>query len=117
MKVLGFHEFAALPEGTIFSYFKPMVCEGLCRKGKTLHRGGDEGGEPCDFFECSLVPTCWNGEPPTVDSVESRWGIFDFDQQFAVFDDEDVAVLCQLLGEAERGGGEQGDDRLGPVGG
>lgn len=105
MKVVGFDEFAALPEGTIFSYYKPCICEGLYRKGETLYRekidptSGLSG--PFDFFECSLVPMCWNGEPPIADDINSRWGMYDFDQQFAVFEEKDLAVLRELLGDTE----------------
>lgn len=94
MKVMGFEEFAVLPPGTIFSYFEPMVVDGLFRKGDTILHDG----KPGDYFEGFLTAQCWNGEPPTVDDIESRWGAFDYSQQYAVYEPEDIATLCRMLG-------------------
>lgn len=93
MKILNFKEFCALPEGSIFSYYEPAICTGLHRKGRTI----SWDGEPRDFFEAHLVPQCWNGEHPAVDNVESRWGLYDEEQLFAVLEDDDIQAIRDML--------------------
>lgn len=93
MKILNFSEFAALPPGAIFSYYEPAICTGLHRKGDTISY--DSG--PKDFFEAHLWPQCWNGEHPTVDNIESRWGMYEYDQLFAVCEPSDVAAIITML--------------------
>ena len=95
MKIASFDEFAALPEGAIFSFYEPRICEGLYRKGATI---SFDGG-PKDFFYGCLVAQCWNGEPPTVDDIQSRWGAFDYEQQFAIYEPDDIACLVRMLTE------------------
>lgn len=93
MKILNFEDFCALPEGAIFSYYEPSICTGLCRKGRTiLHQG-----KPIDFFETYLWPQCWNGDAPIVDDIESRWGEFQYDQLFAVLEENDIQVIRNML--------------------
>ena len=94
MKVIGFKEFAAMPAGTVFSYFVPMMCEGLYVKGDTICHHG----KPADYFEESLVADCWNGDQPTVGDGGSRWGMFDYDLQYAIYEPEDVKNLVSMLG-------------------
>ena len=93
MKVTDFLEFCALPEGTIFSYYCPGNCSGLFRKGETIFHDGS----PIDFFETSIVPSCWNGDPPTVDRLMTRWGLYEYDQKFAVLEAPDIQVAQSLL--------------------
>lgn len=100
MKIMDFFEFAALPKGTLFSYYDEDLIRtsGLYAKGETLSYGheGDTPG-PRDFFLIPLVPGCYNGETPVLDGIMERWGLFDFDQKFAVLEDADVAVLQGLV--------------------
>jgi hypothetical protein len=95
MLILNFDKFAALPAGAIFSFYEPAVCQGLYRKEDTLFR---DTGEPRDFFLESLVPNCWNGEHPSIGEGTFRWGAYDFDQLFAVFEEEDLKCLRELAG-------------------
>jgi hypothetical protein len=101
MKILTFDEFAALPPGTLFSYYEPTICIGLYRKGETLLNSsspGDNINLPFDYFETSLVPICWNGqEPPTLEGVETRWGEYEDGQLYAVFEPADIETLRSLL--------------------
>lgn len=94
MRIVGFDEFCSLPEGTVFSYWEPCVTTGLYRRGSVI---SDEGG-PRDFFKASLRAESYNGEHPIVDLIESRWGDFDYDQQFAIYDRDDIALIAQGLG-------------------
>jgi len=94
MKILTFKDFCALPDGAIFSYYEPAICTGLHRKGRTILHDG----KPRDFFEAHLVPQCWNGEHPTVDKVESRWGLYEEEQLFAVLVESDIQTIREMLG-------------------
>lgn len=94
MKIIGFKEFTALPEGTIYSYYEPHHCYGLFRKGQTIM--GD-GGKPIDYFEADLVPSAMNLDPMAVDGMEGRWGLYEYDQLYCVFEAADVAALKSLL--------------------
>jgi hypothetical protein len=96
MRIVDFATFCSLPEGTIFSYWKPCITSGLYRRGEVITFDGG----PKDFYEASLKAESINGEPPKVDLTESRWGLFDYDQQFAVYDDEDIYEIVYGLGIA-----------------
>ncbi len=94
MRIVNFHEFCGLPDGTVFSYWEPCIVSGLYRRGSVI--SGDVG--PIDFFEASLIAVSWNGEFPVCDLVESRWGMFDHDQLFLVYEPQDIAVIAYGLG-------------------
>lgn len=94
MKIIGFEDFAASPVGTIFSYYEPAICNGLYRKGETLRDGG---GDTIDFFESTIMAACWNGEHPVVDDIQCRWGMYDFSQQFAVYEPKDIEAMVAML--------------------
>ena len=100
MRIVGFEEFCSLPEGTVFSYWEPCQASGLYRRGEVI---SFDGG-PRDFYEASLKAESYNGEPPVVGLIESRWGLFEYDQQFLVYDKDDIAVIAEGLGitRAER---------------
>ena len=99
MKILTFDEFAALPAGTLFSYYEPTICTGLYRKGNTLLGGTPlDQGQPFDYFETSLIPISWNGEnPPTLEATETRWGEYETGQLYAVLEPADIETLRSLI--------------------
>lgn len=88
MRIVSLEDFLNLPSGTIYSEYEPAVCTGLYRKGESL-----DG----DFFCSSLIAECLNGDHPTVDGVQSRWGRFAFSAQFVVYDQEDIETIRSLL--------------------
>lgn len=94
MRIVNFHEFCGLPDGTVFSYWDPCVVEGLYRRGSVI--SFDAG--PKDFYESSLIAASWNCEFPVCDLVESRWGMFNYDQLFLVYEQQDIAVIAEGLG-------------------
>jgi hypothetical protein len=94
MQIVGFEEFCGLPEGTVFSYWEPCLTSGLYRRGKVI----SFDGEPQDFYEASLKAESYNGEFPDVDLTESRWGLYEYDQQFVVYDQDDIQVIARGLG-------------------
>jgi len=94
MKITSFKEFAELPEGTVYSYFEPFITRGLMRKGETIY--SEE--RPIDFFFASIQAECEMMEPPAVDTIEGRWGLFDDEQLFAVYEPEDIAAMARMMG-------------------
>jgi hypothetical protein len=104
MKIVSFPEFAKLPVGTIYSYYEPCVCRGLMSKGDTIYdiAGDVRGGEnnPIDFFEQSLTGECWNGDDPIVDEGWSRWGLFERDAQFAIYELDDLELIKSQVEKA-----------------
>ena len=107
MRIVSFDEFVKLPPGTIFSYYEPMVLRGLYRKGESIN-GTSES--PTDYFECSIIPDC--GEfsdcmlvaggqsvhpSPAVEMIEGRWGTFDNEQLYGVYDEPDVEKIIEIL--------------------
>ena len=103
MKVVDFKTFCSLPDGAVFSYWQPCVGDGLHVRREVIY----SKGEPIDFFESSCLPQCdWNEStrlsdpdlPPVLDDIMGRWGIFDYDQLFAVYEADDLRRLGQMLG-------------------
>jgi hypothetical protein len=107
MRIVGFEEFCSLPEGTVFSYWEPCQASGLYRRGEVI----SFDGAPRDFYEASLKAKSCNGEPPVVDLIESRWGLFEYEQQFLVYDKDDIAVIAEGLGIARAEHAESGATR------
>lgn len=109
MKVCDFDAFAALPPGTVYSYWTPAVAAGLFVKGFTIR---DDRGEPGvvkaqDFYERPLLPHPRDAHDlsPALPEWECRWGMFDYDQLFAVYEDADLAELAEAIAEARKDGG------------
>lgn len=108
MKVCTFGQFAALPSGTIFSYWTPQVADGLYWKGETLYQD-DEKTDPFDYYEMELFPTPkahWEkrylGEEgdPVFALTECRWALYEFDRLYAVYEKDDVERLIGVLQES-----------------
>src|SRR5262245_48431229 len=97
MKIVNFDELVKLPKGTIYSDYEPCVCDGLFRFESVIEY---EGG-PKDFFYTSLIGQCDNGEAPVVDDVMSRWGLFDYNAQFAVYEKADLTLIKSMISAAQ----------------
>lgn len=95
MKILNFDAFIQMPPGTIYSEYEPNYCRGLFRKGDNVP---SHDGPIGDFFSASIEAECVNGDHPTVEHIESRWGLFDYNAQFAVYEPEDIATIKAMLG-------------------
>lgn len=108
MTLLTFEEFAILcPPGTIFSFADPMSPDnrrGLYRKVETL----SYEDKPSDFTYIDLLPQSdWSGSPydydPETYSLQfepcdlHRWGEYDYDIKYIVFDAEDLEKLKNAL--------------------
>mgnify|MGYP006367546045 FL=1 len=94
MRIVNFHEFCGLPDGTVFSYWEPCIVSGLYRRGSVIQ--GVDG--PLDFFEATRVAASCGGEFPVCELVEARWGMFDREQLFLVYEPQDIAVIADGLG-------------------
>ena len=102
MKLITFDEFVKLPEGTIFSYYYPVIFVGLWKKGETIYFKEDEMNDPTDYFQISLLPGYWSNPPKNENEVISvgikeRWGEYDYSQKYCVYEKEDIETLKSLL--------------------
>lgn len=93
MKILKFKDFVQLPKNTIFSYYEPSVTRGLYIKGDSIVIDH----EYIDYFEQNLIPEKLFNETFEID-IKSRWGEFDFDQEYVVFETKDIENLKTFLG-------------------
>jgi hypothetical protein len=101
MNIINFKEFAAMPEGTIYSYFKPAIVDGLCRKGENII----SEGEVIDYFTTSLIADVQVEEPPKNKGDEwnienglcGRWALYEYDQQYLIYEAEDIKAITFLL--------------------
>ncbi len=82
MKEINLKEFIQLPSGTIYTQWGP-----ICLKGDSISED--------DFFYDQLTPTMTVNKD--FDMGTSRWGEFDDEAIFIVYDKEDVKELvCKL---------------------
>lgn len=102
MKVCTWAEFAALPAGTIFSFWEPAYATGLHVKGETWDSAE---GKPIDFLIRDLLPVPQDANlgslNPNLDQDYGRWGMFQFDQLFAVYKSDDLDALHVAILEAK----------------
>lgn len=109
MRVVSLQEFVKLPAGTIYSgyascgldskYSFPTEINGLFKKGETIgHPESDGPHGPADFFYQPLLAFVdYNSEIPEVDTTLTRWGEFDHEAQFAVYEESDIAAIKEAL--------------------
>jgi len=108
MKIVDWKTFVDMPENTLFSKWEPCVFGELCIKGESL------GNPPIDFYvqyisdpvdfdnSSDYVDMCHaaaqNGDslPIDLDCVQ-RDALFDQDQLFAVWEQDDVKLLIERL--------------------
>lgn len=96
MRVVCFEDFCNLPDGTIFSFWEPCVAEGLYRREEVLY---DDSGHRIDFWMMSLIAESdAHGSGPAVCVDQFRWGMYEYDQKFAIYEKEDLGKLAWALG-------------------
>jgi hypothetical protein len=99
MRIVNFEEFVKLPVGTVYSYWEPEIATGLYRRGDICH---DTNGKPIDFYESNLI--AWKyyygsrDTAPFVDLTPGRWGLYDYDQLFVIYEEADIAKIAEGLG-------------------
>lgn len=111
MKIVDRQTFLAMPAGTVFSTYEPVIFGPLMIKGETIHGGS---GKAIDFFEQQIADAvecddsgefmdvleaarCDGGSFRMDLETESREGLFDDDQLYAVWEKDDLVSLIKRL--------------------
>jgi hypothetical protein len=96
MRTVKLKELCKLPEATIFSVWDPNCVFGLYYKHETLKC---DDGEPNDFFYSNLLAEYDSeSDKPTVDCTSfSRWGTMDDGEEFIIYEESDLNVMCDEL--------------------
>jgi hypothetical protein len=101
MRILNWLDFADLPEGTLFRKYEPDCFEGLCIKGSTINHDGI----PADFFLTYLDNhdgyAHQEGRFKFDYDIQGRDALFDKNQLFAVYEDDDINHLIKVLSLAK----------------
>lgn len=103
MKIVGLQELGALPEGTIYSDYEPAIVEGLYRFHSPIRH--EAGGKVNDFFYTNLIAIVdlqqRHEQPETAGlclaDALTRWGLFEDDAQFLVYEAADLHHLVEHL--------------------
>lgn len=104
MKIVKLKEFLALPQGTIFAKYEPRTIGELQIKGESL----DHDDFYCADFSCieandsgelddRLENMENNGGEYPLQVIEGRDGLYEKDQLFMVYDNNDVALIIKHL--------------------
>jgi len=105
MKIVNLEAFRLLPPGTLYSKYKPCTFDGLMIKGQTWEHdfiyqdliGNIECTDSGDFCN-KLDEALENSKSLGLDfDCMSRDGLFDEDQLFAIYEDEDVKGLIKRI--------------------
>lgn len=102
-KLHTFREFTALPPGAIFSTSDQFGnVRGLFRKGTSRASAPeteDHYGPWADFYYHDLLPDATDGDATNWPDIHDggRWGNFDPEELFVVYDGTDVAKLVGML--------------------
>ncbi len=105
MKQMSLDEFLTLPPGAVFSLWEPCVSNGLHVKGRTIVQDIGDGPFSNDFYYLPLLPepADMNAQvsdlTPKLPTMLYRWGMYDYDQLFAVYESEDVAAVVAAFGK------------------
>ncbi len=107
MKIVDLQTFRELPSNTVFTKYTHCVFDELCIKGVTLENDFcvQDIADSIQFanseeFADNLFRAADTGESIRFDfECEGRDGLFDKDQLFAVWDDDDVRNLINRLGK------------------
>jgi len=89
MRIVSRDELMSMPEGTVYSQWKPCYSSGLF-----VHGG------PCgvDWLEADCLPESDDHGKLFVDDRFGREGMFAHKQQYAVYETEDLHKLARMLG-------------------
>lgn len=113
MRIVDRKTFLEMPAGTLFAKFTPHCFDELAVKGETT--GNDfvvqelipwfEGcNDSSDYFQTIERMIAGEPSPPLDFDCTARDGLFDPEQLFAVFDNDDVDRLIARLQRARRSG-------------
>ena len=107
MLIVNKKTFLAMPEGTIFAYYNPIVFEGLHVKGETISQFSDfyyqdligniESTGSDDYFDKCNEAEEKNTRLKLDFECLDRDGMYDDDQLYAVYDLVDIAGLLRAI--------------------
>lgn len=104
MKTVSLEEFATLPDGIIYSELWEGAPHGLCVKQETCSPSPHSGEKPSDFFYNSMVPEQLGldgSDDFGIDDVCSRWGMFDYNAKFLIYEAADLKLLRDWICDAK----------------
>lgn len=103
MKILNRKDFLAMPSGTVYSRFEPIVASGLEIKLDSLD---DDwfylsfiGAVECEGDDTDSFYAMIDGKELNIQPFQIRDGGFDEKEQFLVYSDEDVNAIVKLIVE------------------
>ena len=94
VRIVDWDEFKHMPPGTVYWEYQPEIFydPGVITEFLT------HDGEISDFRYVSMRPDYDRpGRDLFIGGCTSRWGMYDYDQQFCVFDDDDVSDLIRTI--------------------
>lgn len=103
MKLVNRSTFLSLPKGIVVSKSESACLGKPFIKGGTIH---DNDGKAIDFFYTDLtcsnddIDLCLTGKQPVSATVSARDGLFEEDEVYAVWSEDDVAALTTALSKA-----------------
>ena len=116
MKVITFKEFVLLPKGTIFVEYEPHCLGEISIK----HNNCLDGDNVIDYFQSSfLIQPGWELDKDNIDknitdkndlnkfifnhsNIQTRWAMFNYDQLYLIYEEEDLARMIKLIIEREK---------------
>ncbi len=111
MKIVNLETFLSLPSGTIYSKYEPCCFDGLMMKGDSLMKTNDfiyqnligniKAPSSEDF--CCNCDKMEQGESVELDfDFMGRDGLFEEDQLFAIYENNDIKKLIKALKNGRR---------------
>lgn len=105
MKIIDRETFITMPEGTVFSEYEPCYFGPLMIKGATVGAVDWYEQTVSDAFDFNDTDDLYRkcdaavngGNLPITLNCETRNGMFDDDQLFAIWDQRDIAALITRL--------------------
>jgi hypothetical protein len=111
MKIVNLKQFFELPDGVLYSKYKPCYFDGLYIKLETIRR---DNGEPVDFCYKNLIAELdVNDSDEFIDILveaektnehikldfdcSQRDGLYDDEQMFAIYSQEDILNLSKVI--------------------
>jgi len=104
MKIVNKNEFLLMPENTLFAKYYPCVIGSLQIKGESIANDfyvqyisdSIDANDTSDFID--KLESAEKGETIMLDlNIQSRDGLFDDNQLFVVYDNQDVTQIIERL--------------------
>jgi hypothetical protein len=109
MQIVTVQALVDFPPGTVFSGYEPCIVSGLYRLDPSEQLRGEPGARYVDFFYTNLLADCTEAANGRADALDAggleladgggRWGNFDPDELFIVYEPADLLKLIGILQE------------------